>query len=460
TISENKKTYTFRLRDTFWNNGDPVTAHDFLYSWSQQLSPQFKTSFLYIFHPIKNAQKIHKGILSPKHLGVSAKDDKTLVVQLESPCPYFLDYLTLNAYFPVHAKIDQKYPDWPLANQMEFPCNGPFMVARNIPHVHLQLKKNLNYWDRSRVRLDQIDLHLSNKRTALQSFKKGTNDWIGYPFSLLDELLDDTIEKKSATSFWNHQNLAVNTENKFLHSAKIRRALSLALNRTGLFGEHQPNVHPTTSPLPKAYSQMAKVHLEGNPSLAKELFREGLDELGIKAKDFPELTILQAFEFKLQRGHFLPRIQQQLNDVLGIKTRLKSIPTKYYFKKKMLENDAHLILLSWSNYVDTPFYFFDSFIFNPPCGSSWLTQPFQEALARAKIEEDSNLQWQKLKEVEELFCDLMPIIPICYRETKILYNERLKGLPTNLNLGLWDLKEAYFKSERQDPKSMIEWIAE
>ena len=32
-ISEDKKTYTFELRDAKWSNGDPVRAQDFVYAW-------------------------------------------------------------------------------------------------------------------------------------------------------------------------------------------------------------------------------------------------------------------------------------------------------------------------------------------------------------------------------------------------------------------------------------------
>ena len=36
-ISEDKKTYTFELRDAKWSNGDPVRAQDFVYAWQRTL---------------------------------------------------------------------------------------------------------------------------------------------------------------------------------------------------------------------------------------------------------------------------------------------------------------------------------------------------------------------------------------------------------------------------------------
>ena len=82
-ISEDKKTYTF-LRDAKWSNGDPVRAQDFVYAW--QRNGIIDKAF--ILFDVKNAQKVNKGELPADQLGVKAKDDKTLVVELEQPAPF------------------------------------------------------------------------------------------------------------------------------------------------------------------------------------------------------------------------------------------------------------------------------------------------------------------------------------------------------------------------------------
>src|SRR3546814_3868456 len=40
TISEDGKTYTFKLRDHVWSDGTPVTAEDFVYAWRRILAPE------------------------------------------------------------------------------------------------------------------------------------------------------------------------------------------------------------------------------------------------------------------------------------------------------------------------------------------------------------------------------------------------------------------------------------
>ena len=90
-ISEDKKTYTFELRDAKWSNGDPVRAQDFVYAWQRTLDKAIAAEYAFILFDVKNAQKVNKGELPLDQLGVKAKDDKTLVVELEQPAPYFLE---------------------------------------------------------------------------------------------------------------------------------------------------------------------------------------------------------------------------------------------------------------------------------------------------------------------------------------------------------------------------------
>src|SRR5215203_7176354 len=95
-VSPNGKTVTFRLRpDGRWTNGDPVTAHDFEYSWKRTVSPELGADYAYQFYGIVGAQEYNS--CDPKKdncdaladkMGVKAVDDKTLEVTLTTPQPW------------------------------------------------------------------------------------------------------------------------------------------------------------------------------------------------------------------------------------------------------------------------------------------------------------------------------------------------------------------------------------
>ena len=59
-ISEDLLTYTFKLRDAKWSNGDPVTAEDFAYAWKWALNPENASEYASILYPIKGAEAYNK----------------------------------------------------------------------------------------------------------------------------------------------------------------------------------------------------------------------------------------------------------------------------------------------------------------------------------------------------------------------------------------------------------------
>lgn len=98
-VSDDGKTYTFKLRkDAKWTNGDPVTAHDFEYSWKRILAPETAADYAYMLFYLENAEQYNAGEASADQVGVKALDDYTLEVKLISATPYFLDIITHNSY--------------------------------------------------------------------------------------------------------------------------------------------------------------------------------------------------------------------------------------------------------------------------------------------------------------------------------------------------------------------------
>lgn len=47
--SKDGLTYTFNLRKSKWNDGTPVTAQDFVYSWRRTVNPKTEAEYSYLF---------------------------------------------------------------------------------------------------------------------------------------------------------------------------------------------------------------------------------------------------------------------------------------------------------------------------------------------------------------------------------------------------------------------------
>ena len=62
--------FTFHLRDAKWSNGDPITAHDFVYSLRRGLAPEFAARTAYLAYYIKGAQAYNEGKGKAEDVGV------------------------------------------------------------------------------------------------------------------------------------------------------------------------------------------------------------------------------------------------------------------------------------------------------------------------------------------------------------------------------------------------------
>src|SRR6266850_5541124 len=94
-------TWTFHLRDHQWSDGQPVKAGDFAFAWRRILDPKTAAPNAYYLYLIKNAQAFNTGKMPGTALGVAAPDDRRLVVTLEHPTPFLLQFLTHVTTFPV-----------------------------------------------------------------------------------------------------------------------------------------------------------------------------------------------------------------------------------------------------------------------------------------------------------------------------------------------------------------------
>ena len=114
-ISADGRTYTFHLRPHLtWSDGTPVTAGDFVWSWTRVLRPETAGRNAGLLYPIENAQEFNQRTLTDeKRLGLAAPDDSTFVVRLAAPTSYFLFLCQYYTFCPVPRQVVEKPgPRW------------------------------------------------------------------------------------------------------------------------------------------------------------------------------------------------------------------------------------------------------------------------------------------------------------------------------------------------------------
>ncbi len=127
--SEDGLTYTFKLRDAKWSDGEPVKADDFAFAWFRALDSMTKptpSEYAYQLFYIKNAEKFNAGEATKEEVGIEVVDDKTLKVTLEAPVAYFLSLMAFPTYFPVRQDMVEKDVNLWWADKETHVSNGPF----------------------------------------------------------------------------------------------------------------------------------------------------------------------------------------------------------------------------------------------------------------------------------------------------------------------------------------------
>jgi oligopeptide transport system substrate-binding protein len=242
-ISADRLTYTFHLRaDARWSNGDPVTAHDFAYSFQRILTPAFAAEYANMLWPIKNAQAFTAGTLKEfSSVGVTALDDRTLRLTLERPTPHLLALAAHVSWSPVHratiekfGRMEQKSTAWTRPGNLV--SNGAFTLAEWRPNSLIKVVKNPRYWGAATNRLDAVVFRpIENVDSEERDYRAGQLHvtWAvpgqkiaGYRTQPATSL---RVEPGLRSSY-----LIINTERAPFNNPAIRRALSLALDRKAL----------------------------------------------------------------------------------------------------------------------------------------------------------------------------------------------------------------------------------
>jgi oligopeptide transport system substrate-binding protein len=236
TVSPDGLTYTFTLRPGLkWSDGSPLTAEDFVWSARRLVTPATGARFASFLYPVKNARAIVRGQQPPESLGVEAPDARTVVYRLEGPTPYFLENLASNIGAPVpRAQVEKFGRQWTRPGQ--FLSVGPYRLAEVVPQGYVALEKNPYFYDAARVSIDRVIYYpTANAETSLKRYLAGELDLVfNFPADDLEELRRTRPKEISSAPALATSYLVLNVGAAPFNDARVRRALSLAIDREGL----------------------------------------------------------------------------------------------------------------------------------------------------------------------------------------------------------------------------------
>ena len=417
-ISDDGKTVTFHLRsDGKWTNGDPVTANDFEYSWKRTLSPELAADYAYQFYGIVGAQE-YNGCKSncealKAKVGVKATDKSTLVVNLTSPQPWFVQQAAHHSFLAVNKKaVDQFGAKWTEAANIV--TDGPFKLATWKHDSELDLTKWDGWRDAASVKLTSVKGRMiTDGTTAVQAFEAGEVD-------VNPNLPTEEIPRiKETEDFQQYPGLGTyyygfNTKN--ITDVNQRRAMSLVLDRQSIIDNiAQADQIPATGFVPKGMPGYVRIHTDSEwaePTANMEKAKE----LMAKVKN-PKTNISLLLNDSPGHREIAVAIQAAWKE-LGITTKIKQQEWAQFleFLGPPPDKSVDTYRLGWiGDYVDA-INFLELWTCDSGNNNSNFCDPeYDKLVAKARQTEDNGARYQIYKQLEDILVGpdgALPIIPI------------------------------------------------
>ncbi|MFW5714098.1 MAG: peptide ABC transporter substrate-binding protein [Brevefilum sp.] len=437
TVSDDVLVYTFVLREgLLWSDGTPLTAEDFRLSWLRQLAPETASYSPHEFYPIVNAQAYNAGeITDPNEVGITAVDERTLVVELEQATPHFLYYVGNTNFVPVRVDLIEEYGDqWMEAGN--FVGNGPYMLTQWDHDQLLVLEPNPYYngiW-KDYVKVDRIEYVLMADawNQAVPSFETGEVDVAIVPASELSRLQEDPEYSDMLTnvSISGSQVLIIDTKNPPTDDVRVRQALSLAIDRLTLAdavlrGAYAP-ADSLSPPDLASYNPDEAFGYQYNPELAAELLAEAGYPDG---EGFPPFEV--AYWSVDLASLVMQTIQAMWKQNLGIDVTLNPIEPAAMRDWRISRNETPFNMyygLNWCGIPDASE--FHNALFDPSNSlkrSRYDNPEYIDLILNAFTEMDTETRNQMYKDAEAIVNEEVPIISLFYESQTWLVRPEVKN---------------------------------
>ncbi|WP_312039388.1 peptide ABC transporter substrate-binding protein [Macrococcoides bohemicum] len=451
------KTWTIKLRkDAKWSNGDPVTANDFVYAWRNVVDPKTASEYAFIMYDIENAQEINKGKKKPEELGVKAIDDNTLEIKLKNNQPYFKGLLAFGTYKPKNEKFAKKLGDKYGIDAKSTLYNGPFKIAEWKTEESVKLVKNDKYWDKDKVKLDEINYKvIKDAQTGLNLYETGKVDSVGVSAENVEKYKsnkDFKTELSAAQSFFRISYKG--DHKKELSNKDLRLALAKSIDKDKYVKNNLNNGSVASNQLtPKDvykgpdgtdFSEIAGgENLKFDRESAKENWKKAKDALGIDKLEL-ELSTVDIDTAKRDAEYFKEQLESNLD---GLTIKIKQQP----FKQKLDSERKGQYDISYGNwfpdYAD-PMTFLDLFLSTE--GNTGYNNPAYDKLiedAKGPLLKDPEARWKALGEASTMLLDDAALIPVIQRGSAYMDKPYVKGVVVNSS-EINSYKEAYIEGKK------------
>jgi oligopeptide transport system substrate-binding protein len=297
-------TWTFHLRPNLkFSDGTSLTSQDVVYSIDRALQPAEKSTVGPIYLAlIKDSDQLVAGKITTI-IGDSllTPDHNTVQIITNKKASYFLDALAYSCSYTVEKSLIDKYGKNFTDHLTEGGGNGPFKVAKYAHDQEIDFVPNAYYYGP----------HPQLQSVKFPFYKQANSTYRAYEVGQLDYSTVPSADLAAAKNLPNGQfhqvpqlwiaYYAMNYLTKPFDNIHIRQAFELAINKNQVASAVWkdtviPTNHIVPQGMPGYFTDLKGVDgtqsTSGNPSMAKQLFQQGMKEEGYSSvSQMPPITM-------------------------------------------------------------------------------------------------------------------------------------------------------------------------
>ena len=442
--NQDNSEFTFHLREAYWSNGDPITAHDFVYSLRRGLAPELASRIAYLAYYVRGAQAYNEGKGRAEDVGVDAIDDHTVRYRLTQSVPFFPGLVAHQLFRPVPRKAIEAFGQaW--TQPAHIVTSGAFTLETWKPYDRLVFVRNPRYWDAKNVRLEQITFYpLEDSTTMMNLFKAGEVDALYNhvpPAAWIDRLrrtVDHMDRPEAAIDYYQ-----LNTTRAPLNDVRVRKALNMAIDKAGL-AAYQRTIKPLTAFTPEGIFP-GYPRPEGDPydvPRARSLLAEAGYRDAAGSYDplrFPISEVELTYNTTERNRQIAEFVQAQWKQNLGLTVPLKNMEWKTFLDHRARLEYKGVARSGWvGDYMD-PNTFLELFMTRTgDNGTGWYDQKYVDTLKAANRETDPARRYAMMAQAEKMLLDAQPVIPLATASTNWMKKPYVKGMyPNPVTIHAW-----------------------
>ena len=429
SVSSDGKTYTFQLRrGVKWQDGVPLRAADFVYSWKRLLSPLTAAPYAYLLFDVVGAKDFYDGKNRDfSKVGIRAVNDSTLEVKLQRPIAYWIQIPTFWVTFPLRQDVVEKHGEsWTAPGKMV--TLGAYTLAARELESKVVLQANPSYWDTRRGNVGRVVAQIVREdQTALTLFETGGLDFMTEIPSLELKRFSSKPEFR-LFPYLKTSYLGFNVTKFPMSSERFRRAVAHAIDKRRLVEAVGGIYTPASSFLPKGMAGYdPRAGLPFDRIRAQSEFRlSGVDTGAAPVR-------LELLAYNLDKNRVMAEvIQAQLKDVLGVAVSVELYDPKAF--RAQIDLGAYPLWQGmWGADYPDPDNFMGVFLSNSGNNrTGWKSATYDQWVDQARTMTSVTGRLKLYAQAESLLLQKdAVIVPLFYEPLPALVSRRSRGIELN-----------------------------